>query len=64
MDINDYINESADTFAIPFWMAVAIQKKDPHMTVGLANSKLYRLNAVDLLWGNTPEIERLNEERN
>jgi hypothetical protein len=69
MDANEFdrINDMMDSsgFAtIPLWLAAAIHQKNPRITLGLANSKLYRLNRLDKILNTVPDYSEIKLEVN
>jgi hypothetical protein len=56
MDTNDIENilNTSGFYTAPVWLFNAIQRKDNHVSIQLANSRIYKLETVRLsnLWSN------------
>jgi hypothetical protein len=67
-EVDKWFNEAlwvSKGFSIlPRWMAVAIETKNPRMTLGLASSKEYRYNKIDKELSTAPFVPNIKVEVN
>jgi len=63
----DHINDILDPrgfSVLPEWLAKGILQKNSRVTLGLANSKLYRLNRLDKVLNLVPDYREIKLEVN
>ena len=60
---DDLVNTHGFT-TLPVWLDKAIQGKNPHVTLGLANSQLYKLKLLDKALGTVSLYEKIAAEVN
>ena len=62
-NLDDLLSEHGFT-TVPLWLASAIQDKNPHVTLGLTNSMLYKVKPIDKVLGTLPLYEKIKMEVN
>lgn len=62
-NLDDLLNGNGFT-VVPAWLAAGIQSKNPRVTIGLANSMLYKVKPLDRVLGTLPLCENIKVEVN